>query len=201
MALSNFNARKNMGVSQDGVGHPDVIFKRKFRWSFEVAGTGDCEFFVPAHWCKISARPNISIEETEINFLNDKTWIPGKVSWETITVTYLDVGGDVAGAGISDIYKWLTAVYDFAGRSPSRKMSSRRSCYSGCATLKLYDGCGATMETWTLRDAWPQAINFGDLDYTSSDTVDIEITLRYSMVNLVLSCGQTFEKCTCCGCD
>ena len=32
---------------------------------------------------------------------------------------------------------------------------------------------------WTLKGAWIQAANFNDLDFSSSDPVDISVTLRY----------------------
>jgi len=175
---------QGMGIGPVGVGDPNVVFKRKFRWTFEVQSRGECPFRVPPYFCKLAARPNIAFEDTEINFLNDKTWIPGKASWESITVTYQDVAGNLSGDGSGgnlELYNWLTNVFDFT--SPTRKfMNSKYSEYAGIVTLTLWDGCGAPLEIWKIQDAWPQAINFGDLDYSSSDTVDIELTLRYSQV-------------------
>jgi len=80
---------QNMGIGP--LGFRNLIFKRKFRFTFEVQGIcGDSSRSVPPHFVKVAARPNLSIEETEINFLNAKTWIPGKAAWETINVTYID---------------------------------------------------------------------------------------------------------------
>jgi len=185
------------------VGDPNVVFKRKFRWTLEIGGNGKCRFRVPPYFVKVAARPNISFEETEINFLNDKTWIPGKASWEAITVTYQDVagilGGDAAEGNLG-LYQWLTNVFDFT-RTTSKRMNSQRIEYAGVASLTLWDGCGTALEVWTLEDAWPQAINFGDLDYSSSDTVDIELTLRYSQVSFDHKCpDRTIETC-CTGCN
>ena len=202
--ISRFNPKQQgMGIGPVGVGDPEVVFKRKFRWTLEVIGGGNCPFRVPAYFVKVAARPNISFEETEINYLNDKTWIPGKASWEAITVTYIDVagnlGGDAAGGNLG-LYDWLTNVFDFT--SPTRKfMNSKRRNYAGVMEIILWDGCGDKLEVWRLLDAWPQAINFGDLDYSSSDTVDIELTIRYSQVEFEHLCPRhTFVDC-CVGCD
>jgi hypothetical protein len=46
-------------------------------------------------------------------------------------------------------------------------------------TLKLLDGKGSPMETWHLYGCWPQSANWSDLDYSSSDTADVELTLRF----------------------
>ena len=199
-----FDPTQGMGIGPVGVGDPNVVFKRKFRWTLEVAGgSGNCAFYVPAYFVKVAARPNLSFEETEINFLNDKTYIPGKVTWESITVTYIDVAGTLSGpaaGGNLGLYTWLTNVFDFT--APTRKfMNSTRLQYAGVATLKLWDGCGSLLEQWQLLDAWPQAIDFGELDYTSSDTVDISLTLRYSQVSFQHVC-PTWKHVPCCvGCS
>ena len=161
-----------MGV----LGGPTLVFKRKFRWTFEIKEIcGNSE--VPKHFVKLASRPNISIEETEINYLNAKTWIPGKATWETITVTYYDVATNEN----SKLYTWLASVYNFVDPVHTTQ-GKHRTDYSGTGVLHLYDGCGVPLEVWTLRDLWPQAINFGELDYSSSEEATIELTLRYSQV-------------------
>jgi hypothetical protein len=197
--ISQYNPQQQgMGIGPVGIGDPEVVFKRKFRWTLEIIGGGNCPFRIPPYFVKIAARPNISFEETELNFLNDKTWIPGKATWESITVTYMDVAGNLSGdaaGGNLALYDWLTNVFDFT--SPTRKfMNSKRSTYTGTAELTLWDGCGSRLEVWRLLDAWPQAINFGDLDYSSSDTVDIELTMRYSQVSFEHLCpAHTYNPC------
>lgn len=183
----------NMGIGK--LGGNNVIHKRKFRWTFSVdrKGLG----FVPASFVKMAARPNISIEETEINFLNAKTYIPGKGTWETITVTYYDVAtqGD---RGNEELWDWLASVYDFTNNI-TLGQSSTRDCYGGTGTCLLFDGCGKELEKWELFDCWPQAVNFGELDYSSSEEVTIEVTLRYSNVKYSNLCGNDPQS-VCCGC-
>jgi hypothetical protein len=43
------------------------------------------------------------------------------------------------------------------------------------------------LEEWTLKRVWPTQINFGELDFSSSECTTIEITWRYSEV-LYKSC-------------
>lgn len=193
-----------MGIGTVGLGDPNTIIKRKFRWTMEVESNNpQCYFYVPPYFCRVSARPNLSFEETEINFLNDKMWIPGKATWESITVTYMDVAGTLAGDAAQStvsLYQWLLNVFDFT--APNRKfMSSRRNAYTAKINLTVYDGCGKPVEQWILADAWPQSINFGDLAYDSSDPIDIELTLRYSQVQYIPLCpAHTFKLC-CGGCQ
>lgn len=182
-----------MGIGK--LGGSQLIFKRKFRWTFRVDNI--CQNgFVEEHFVKIAARPNLSIEETEINFLNAKTWIPGKASWETITVTYYDV----ATMDNRSLWDWLASVYDFTDPVYLR-MGSMRQEYAGRGTLTMYDGCGTALEQWILNDLWPQAVQFGELDYSSSEEATIELTLRYSSVDYRSICpGFTPNSC-CTGCQ
>ena len=170
----------DMGIGE--LGNPRTIIKRKFRWTLEFDADN---FYVPPSFVKLASRPNINIEETEINYLNAKTWIPGKATWETINVTYYDV----AGSENVDLWSWLATVYNFLDRGNNPTQASMRSDYAAIGTLKLYDGCGKDLETWTLEDCWPQAVNFGGLDMASSDDVNIEVTLRYSNAIFKNNCG------------
>jgi hypothetical protein len=184
------------------LGGDNVVFKRKFRWGLRI---DTCRGSVDEELVKLASRPNISIEETEINMKNAKTWIPGKASWETITVTYYDLAGDTS---VLRLYDWLATVYDFtSGIRGQLNMVDHKgsgqagngSGYAGKATLNLYNGCGGILETWELKDAWPQAINFGDLDYSSSEEVTVELTIRYSDVSYS-SCNGKPNPCACIDC-
>jgi hypothetical protein len=176
-----------------GIGHlgfKNLIFKRKFRFTFELQDICGNQF-VPKHYVKVASRPNLSIEETEINFLNAKTWIPGKASWETITVTYIDV----ASLDVAPLFNWLASVYNFTDPI-NLEMGSQRQDYTATAILKMWDGCGQLIERWEMTDVWPSSINFGDLDYAASDEATIELTLRYSNVKYFPECpGFTINPC------
>lgn len=169
-----------MGIGQ--LGFNNLIFKRKFRYTFELFDICGGQS-VPRHYVKVAARPSLSIEETEVNFLNAKTWIPGKASWETITVTYIDV----ATAEAAPLFTWLASVYNFTD-PVQLGMGSTRDDYAATAVVKLWDGCGSLLETWEMRDVWPTAVNFGDLDYSNSEEATIELTLRYSDVTYIPEC-------------
>jgi hypothetical protein len=199
MALQGFTQQCNMGMGS--LADPGTIFKRKFRWGLSItpAPKSQCAWQnIPEYMVKVAARPNLSIEETEINSKHGKMWIPGKASWETITVTFYDVfpGGSSGGAGIAGLYGWIVSVYDFtSGIQNNLCMGSATKDYTGVVTLKMYSGCGDVLEIWTLLDAWPQAINWNDLDYSSSEEATIEMTLRYANVTYSSDCLMTSGGC------
>jgi hypothetical protein len=199
MAAAGSQACRGIPMGMGPLGGTDVVFKRKYRWTFSIntpCGPNSIDPYV----VKLAARPSLTIEETEINFLHGKMWIPGKGTWETITVTFYDIGNDSSMAGL---YDWLATVYDFTDpiclNQSSKRGNGRSGGYSGEVTLTLYDGCGTPMEAWKLGNCWPQAVNFGELDYSSSEEVNIETTLRYSEVQYTNYCGPQIQGC-CAGC-
>ncbi len=172
----------DMGIGL--LGGNDVVFRRKFRWTFQVISPD--RFKTAPNWCKIASRPNLTIDEQEIHFLNGWMTIPGKGKWETMTVTYYDTN-----QGIDNLFSWLVSVYDFNTANPKQnlKQASKPTDYAAVCQLDMFDGCGKSMETWTLDRTWPQAVNFGELDYSSSEEQTIELTLRYHFVSLKRFCG------------
>ena len=43
---------------------------------------------------------------------------------------------------------------------------------------------GDIVEEWTLKGAWCQAVNFGDVTFEDSTPVEISVTLRYDFAIL-----------------
>lgn len=203
MTISTGSA-KQMGLGR--LGQPDIVFKRKYRWTMSF--TCPCKAAIGEHLVKVSSRPNITIEETEINFLHGKMWIPGKATWETISVTFYDIidknhpENDTTG-----LYTWLATVYNFTDNKGLHQSSQKgnetnqSNGYAGKATLTMYDGCGVGLEQWILGHAWPQAINFGELDYSSSEEATVEVTLRYASAEYTRLCQSRPIQPCCGGCN
>lgn len=97
-----------MGIGN--LGFNNLVFKQKFRYTFEIFNICGGQQ-VKQHFVKLAARPKINIEATEVNFLNSKTWIPGKASWETLTVEYYDVASTF---DLRPLYNWIASVYNFS---------------------------------------------------------------------------------------
>lgn len=157
------------------LGDPKLIIKRKFRFTchFENVRGGKT---IPEHFVKIAARPQIEIDETELNFRNGVTWIPGKGRWQPITITYVDA----AHAEMVGLYSWLATVYDFT--EPVNLHQGEKPDWNMNCIISMWDGCGVKIEEWLLKNCFPQSVNFGDLDYAVSDECTIDLTLRYSDV-------------------
>jgi hypothetical protein len=175
-----------------------LTLKRKFRWIFGVKGicVGGQKLDVPETFVKSANRPNITFDEQEIHFLHGKMFIPGKATFETATVTYYDVTLDEGGDPLRPLYTWISSVYDFmspAGGIVNPRMGKNAfgpQGYGGTGLLTMLDGTGKALETWTMFDCWPQAVNFGELDYSSAEDATIELTLRYQFAKWQGYCNK-----------
>lgn len=179
-----------MGIGN--IGLKGVIIKRKFRFTMAIQwGQGQ---IIPASYVKMAARPKLSIDSTEINFLNATTWIPGKAKWEPITVTYIDVTDYTTGP----LLNWIATIYNFQN-SNYLQMGEKQDWF-GQAIIQMYDGCGNVLDAWTLGSCYPESVDFGELAYADSEEMTIELQLRYSEVNQVGACGPTAVG-SCTGCS
>ncbi len=182
---------KDMGIGI--IGRPDISFKRNFRFTFQIQGfCGNARNIVPEYFVKTAARPSIDIDEVEINHLNGKTWIPGKGTWNEISISYYDVANT---DGVRYLYNWLATVYNYA--DPVKLTMAERRDWAGIGVLNMYDGCGTLLEQWQLLNMFPKSINWGELGYEDTEISTVDLTVRYSEVRYRSYCPD-FVPSSCC---
>lgn len=138
--------------------------KRKYRWILQIDG-------IDAFVMKTAQRPQRTFEETVIDFINTKRYLSGKGSWNPIACTLHD---PIAPSAAQKVMDWLRLNYEeVTGRQ------GYASFYKKDISLKLLDGQGTVVELWDIGGAWPMDVNFGELDYASSDPTEISMTLRF----------------------
>jgi len=187
------------------LGQADNIFKRKFRWTMEFRGVcGIKTSKIAPSFVKAANRPSLTIEETEINYLNGKMWIPGKGTPDTTQVTYYDIASGQGGNVVASLFTWLATVYNFTdpeGLTQSSKQNTTGGYTADEGVLTMLDGCGNAIDEFRYLSCWPTQINFGELDYSSNDECTIDLTLRYR--NFVYksnsACAKDFRV-FCAGC-
>ena len=138
--------------------------KRQFRWIFEIDG-------IDAFTAKTSQRPKKNFEKTVIDYINQKRYIAGKGEWQEIEITLYD---PIAPSASQKVTQWLRLVHD----DPTGRMGYAEM-YKKNFALKLLDGLGNVVERWNFIGAWPMEVDYGDLDYASSDNVVISVNMRY----------------------
>ena len=126
---------------------------------------------IPGYLIKTANRPSITFEEVELNHMNVKRFVKGKGTWETLEFTMYD---PVVPSGAQSIMEWVRLHHEsVTGRD------GYSDFYKKDIDIQVLGPVGDIVETWKLKGAWIQAANFNDLDFSSSDPVEISVTLRY----------------------
>ena len=154
--------------------------KRAYRWLLTMGG-------IPQWIVKKVSKPSFTISESEHVFLNHKFWYPGRVEWNTVSVTLADpVSPDAA--------KTMMNILDAAGyRYPETATTvntiSKQNAVAalGRVSIQQIHSDGSPLDEWVLHNPWIKDVKFGELDYTSDDMVDVELEIRYDFAKLVKS--------------
>ena len=126
---------------------------------------------IPAYLIKTANRPSISFEEVELNHMNVKRYVKGKATWETIEITMYD---PVVPSAAQAAMEWIRLSHEsVTGRD------GYSDFYKKDVDFQVLGPVGDVVEQWKLKGTWIQSANFNDLDFSSSDPVDISLTLRY----------------------
>lgn len=160
------------GFSANGPSNT-IEVRRKHRWIFETLGRGSGQFAQSELLLLQSAsRPNFKFEEPEMHHNQEVVRFAGKQDWEPVTMTWYDAEQtpDIS----RGIYHWLETVVNMTSISVASPVSYKKE-----ASLVSLDGYGQMNERWTMYGTWPSAINWQELDYTSSDLLTCETTMRY----------------------
>ena len=147
----------------------DVMFtpfepKLKNRYLMQIDG-------IPAYLIKTANRPQITFEEVQLDHLNVRRWVKGKGVWQQLQVTLYD---PVVPSAAQAVMEWVRLSHEsVTGRD------GYSDFYKKDVTFQVLGPVGDVVEEWKLKGAWCQDVQFGDLDFASSDPVDITMTLRY----------------------
>jgi len=180
--------------------------KRKFKFYVDLTplapagldGAPELQFWQ----VKTITKPSFTVAETPHKILNHTFYYPGKVEWNAVEATLVDPGGnfDTSKALVENIRR---AGYIYPDERTTYMLTKKSLSVD---SLKIYQFLNhheqnnlttgvdqATvgrpdsqqlLEIWTLRHAWVQDVNFGDLAYDSEDMVEISMTLRYDWAEI-----------------
>lgn len=143
--------------------------KRKFRWILAIDG-------IDAFTLKTAARPQINFEPVTIDWMNAKRFLSGKGTWQTMAITTHD---PIAPSAAVKVMDWVRLNYE-----PLNGRMGYATYYKKDIQLKVLDPQGSVVELWDIQGAWPTDINFGELDYASSDPVEVAFTLQFDNATL-----------------
>jgi hypothetical protein len=115
-------------------------------------------------------RPTITINSTEIQFLNTSTYVAGRFTWGTIGLKLRDpIGPSAAQATMEWIRLCAESVTGRMGYAAGYKKN---------VDLEMLDPTGVVVEKWIYEGCFITTANFGGLGYSQDALAGIDITLR-----------------------
>ena len=138
--------------------------KLKNRFIMQIDG-------INAYLIKSMNRPSIESDEVVLEHMNVTRYVKGKSRWQPLEIMLYD---PVVPSAAQQVIEWVRLHHEsVTGRD------GYADFYKKDITFNLLDPVGAVVEEWELKGAFIQSANFGDLDFASSDPVEISMTLRY----------------------
>lgn len=175
----------DMGIP--GIGSGILAPKLQNRWRATFIGMGGSQGASnPANLSMQAiniSRPNLSFEEIKLDRYNSTAYVAGKHSWDPMSLTVQD---DVTGLASQIIQDQLQLQqYLIGAQGPWMGAGSTASSYKFATKLEMLDGHGTgtqgsgVIETWLLQGCYLASVNWNTLDYSASDAVTIELSVRF----------------------
>ena len=151
--------------------------KRGFRW---ILVNDNIEVYT----LKKVSKPSFTLQEASHKYINHTYYYPGRVEWNTVTMTLVDPVNPDAAATLVDVikkggYSPALTPTDYGTMS---KAAARAAL--GDIEIRQIDDKGKMVESWKLHNAWVKDVKFGELDYESDDLTMIDVELRYDWAEL-----------------
>jgi len=154
--------------------------KRNFRFKVEITGLEENSVL---WWAKTVTTPSFDVSETEHNFLDNKYYFPGRVTWNEVSLSLVDpisvdavqlTNSLIEGANYQVPSNIPASEGDFS--TMSKKAATGEL---GQVIITILDASGKNIEQWTLNNAFLKSAKYGDLDYSNDDLRSVELTIRY----------------------
>jgi len=150
--------------------------KYRFRVTFENFGVSTPRTELTKQVINFN-RPQVSFANTDIHIYNSVVRLAGKHEWSDTSVSLRD---DASGNVAKLVGEQLQKQFDFM------EMSSAASGidYKFITRCEILDGGNGAneptvLETWELYGCYLQAANYQSLEYSSSDPVQVDLTIRF----------------------
>ena len=147
----------------------DIMFtpfepKLKNRFIMQIDG-------INAYLIKAMNRPSLENDEVILEHMNTTRYVKGKSRWQPLDITLYD---PIVPSAAQQVHEWILLHHEsVTGRD------GYSDFYKKNITFNLLDPVGAVVEEWELKGAYIQSANFGDMDFATSEPVEISLTLRY----------------------
>ena len=147
--------------------------KRENRWILRFPSSlGINEWYVES-----TARPKLSIQSKEIEFLNTSTFVAGRFKWDPLSVKFRDPIGPSASQAVME---WIR----LCAESVTGRMGYAAG-YKKHVDLEMLDPTGVVVEKWILEGTFLLGYDGGSLAYNSDNIAGITCQMQMDRCILV----------------
>lgn len=121
-------------------------------------------------WVSSASRPTINIGKTEIPFINTSTYVAGRYTWDSISLSLRDPIGPSASQAVME---WV--------RLHAESVTGRMGYavgYKRDLIIEMLDPTATCVSQWILKSCQIVDVKFGNLDYKDDEIASIDLTLQ-----------------------
>lgn len=161
-----------------GVGSGILQPKQKNRWRVTFANLGGGVDSQPVSMqATKTGRPHLKFENVALHRYNSIAYIASKHSWDPIAITIQD---DVTGSASKVIQAQLQKQQWLIGAEGQwLAAAGEGSLYKFVIYLDMLDGNDQVIEKWTMEGCFLEDVDYGEVDYSTGDAVEISMSVRY----------------------
>tara|TARA_R100000773_G_C4194023_1_gene98861 strand:- start:233 stop:742 length:510 start_codon:yes stop_codon:yes gene_type:complete len=162
-----------MALEQELPGiNQNELFDRAFDW--EPKYTNRFIMYIsdiPTYIIKAAGRPSLTNGEVLLDHINVERKLKGKTRWQDLSITLYD---PIVPSGAQSVMEWVRLHHEsLTGRD------GYSTQYKKDIRFNSLSPTGEIIEEWLLKGAFIADSNFGTMDWTTEESVQIELTLKY----------------------
>jgi hypothetical protein len=115
-------------------------------------------------------RPSMTINKTDIRFMNETNYVAGSYVWNELDLTFLDVIGPSTS---QQLMEWVRLEVESLTGRMGYAAGYKKNIY-----LKAVDPTGVDVEKWFLEQCMITSVDFGDNDYGTDDIQTVTLKLQ-----------------------
>lgn len=126
---------------------------------------------IPSFIIRVGARPKMKSNVITLPHINVDRKVKGKTTWDPISITLTDY---IVPSGAQAVMEWIRLGHEsVTGRD------GYADFYKKDVIINTLGPVGDIVEQWLLKGAFPSDADFGDMDWSKDEPMEITLTLNY----------------------
>jgi len=188
-SLTNFTVPLAGGATATSQGLLMPKLKYRFRLSFINFGVSTNNVIELTKQVADTKRPSVKFAPVTVDIYNSKVYFQGKPEWEEVTVNLRD---DQAGNISKLVGEQIQKQFDFQEQASAASGID----YKFQLQMDILDGGNGAatpnvLESWALYGCFLTSVDYGELNYNSSDPMMVALSIRFDNAEQLPAGGQT----------